>query len=66
MGSGTTARRFTGSAAKRAVKTLRGRHRALADHPASFYVGGTAGPLLPGEDARARAWGRGLVGCRVR
>ena len=66
MGSSSTARRVTGSASKRAVRTLLRRHRALADHPTSFYVGGTAGPLLPGEDARARAWGRSLVGCRVR
>lgn len=56
-----TARHFTGSAARRAAHKLRSRHRVLADDPASFYVGGTAGPLLPGEEVRARAWGSRLA-----
>ena len=55
------ARHFTGSASHRAARALRRRHRVLADPPASFYVGGTSGPLLPGEDVRARAWGSRLA-----
>lgn len=60
IGTGT-ARHFTGSAARRAARALRARHRVLADDPASFFVEGTAGPLLPGEDVRARAWGSRLA-----
>jgi len=56
-------RHLTGSAARSATRALRRRHRALADVPASFYVGGTSGPLLPGEVVRARAWGSRLAGC---
>jgi hypothetical protein len=55
------ARHLSGSAARRASRALRRRHRTLADDPASFYVGGTSGPLLPGEDVRARAWGSRLA-----
>lgn len=60
IGTGT-ARRFTGSAARRAARALRARHRVLADDPASFFVEGTSGPLLSGEDVRARAWGSRLA-----
>lgn len=54
-------RRLSGSAARSAGRALRHRHRVLADAPASFYVGGTCGPLLPGEAVRARAWGSRLA-----
>ena len=56
------ARHLTGSAARSACRALRRRHRALADVPATFYVSGTCGPLLPGESVRARAWGSRLAG----
>lgn len=61
IGAGTTARHFTGSAARRAGRALRARHRVLADDPASFFVEGTTGPLMPGEEVRARAWGSRLA-----
>ena len=54
-------RRHSGSAAHRAAKELHRRHRRLADPPASFYVSGTAGSLLPGEEVRARVWGARLT-----
>lgn len=60
--------RVPGSAAKAAEKRLRklgGRAVAPAE---SFWVGGTAGPLLRGEEERARRWGarlaRELAGAR--
>jgi hypothetical protein len=59
---GGASRHFTGSAARRAARTLRGLHRTLADEPLSFYVEAASGPLLPGEDVRARAWGNRLAG----
>lgn len=57
------ARHLAGSAARSATRALRRRHRVLADVPASFYVAGTSGPLLPGEAVRARAWGSRLARC---
>ena len=57
------ARHLSGSAARSATRALRRRHRVLADVPASFYVGGNSGPLLPGEAVRARAWGSRLARC---
>lgn len=60
IGSGP-ARHFSGSAARRAGRALRARHRVLADHPTSFFVEGTSGPLLGGEDVRARTWGSRLA-----
>lgn len=56
-------RRLSGSAARSAGRALRRRHRVLADDPASFYVSGNEGPLLPGEDVRARSWGSRLARC---
>jgi hypothetical protein len=50
-------RRLPGSAAKKAAKLVRHEGFAAAAEPESFYVGDTAGPLLPGELDRARAWG---------
>lgn len=54
------AHRLPGSAASKAVKVA----HALGYAPAgknSFYVRDTAGPLLPGELARAKAWGAHLA-----
>ena len=33
----------------------------MLDRPTTFYVRDTTGPLLPGEEIRARAWGRLLA-----
>jgi hypothetical protein len=55
------ARHFSGSAARRTARALHGLHRTLADDPMSFYVEGAAGPLLSGEQVRARAWGSRLA-----
>jgi hypothetical protein len=49
-----------GSAAKAAGKRLRRLGWRMIDRPASFYVAGTPGPLLPGERERARGWGEKL------
>jgi hypothetical protein len=61
---------LTGSAAVHAARLLRKRGSQLARPPESFFVGEGAGPLLPGELDRARAWGEQLgksvaVGGRV-
>ena len=53
-------RHLSGSAARRAARALRRRKGTLADAPTSFFVGGTSGPLLPGEEDRASAWGARL------
>ena len=52
--------RVPGSAARAAEKRLRklGFRVTLASE--SFYVRGTAGPLVEGEEERARAWGEKL------
>ena len=57
----TTDGRFTGSAAKAAARLLRGRGFTSAEQGESFLVEGTAGPLRPGEEDRARSWGAGLA-----
>jgi len=51
-------RRLPGSAAHKASRLARdaGFQRQLGTE--SFYVDAVNGPLLPGEDVRARAWGR--------
>jgi hypothetical protein len=54
-------RRLPGSAARRAAKSLRGLGYDLLDRPTSFYVTDVDGPLLDGEEDRARAWGDALV-----
>ncbi|MBY8849540.1 flavodoxin [Saccharothrix longispora] len=52
-----------GSAAKTIAKRLRALHFTVPARPMSFHVGGTPGPLLVGEPARAAAWARSaLVG----
>ena len=49
-----------GSAARAAGKRLRRLGYRLVVRPASFYVAGIPGPLLPGERERARTWGEKL------
>src|SRR4051794_29450005 len=54
------ARRLPGSAARKALRVVRGQGiRTLGS--ASFFVEDTTGPLLHGELERAREWGRGLA-----
>jgi hypothetical protein len=59
-------RHLPGSAAKAAAKEVRHGHLGEVIAIESFYVAGTAGPLLDGELDRARAWGASLkVGRRT-
>lgn len=57
----TTVRRLPGSAAKAAANDLRRHHAAQVLDVQSFYVEGVQGPLVPGELARASAWGAELA-----
>jgi hypothetical protein len=50
-----------GSAARGAMKRLKGLGFATAAPAHSFYVTGTPGPLLEGERDRARLWGEALA-----
>jgi hypothetical protein len=67
-GSGTAAAfdtrinkpRVPGSAARRAEKRLRRLGFHIASPAQSFYVAGTAGPLVKGELERAHRWGEEL------
>lgn len=52
------ARHLPGSAARSAARTARKHGFAHVERGKSFYVDGTAGPLLAGETERAREWGR--------
>jgi flavodoxin len=52
--------RIPGSAARAAEKRLRKLGFRVAVASESFYVTGTAGPLVEGEEERARAWGEKL------
>jgi hypothetical protein len=61
----TTGGRFVGSAAKAAVKLLRGRGFRKAEQGQTFIVDGTAGPLRDGEEERAQAWGAGFTVVRA-
>lgn len=54
-------RHLPGSAAMAAARVVRSAGIPLTQRPTSFYVEGTEGPLLPGELARARAWGAAFV-----
>lgn len=54
-------RYLPGSAAKAAAKAARKHGYRAATKPESFWVGGTEGPLLDGELARARSWGEQLA-----
>jgi hypothetical protein len=59
--------RVPGSAARAAEKRLRKLGFRVAVDSESFYVTGTAGPLVAGETERARAWGEKLgEGCERR
>ena len=53
--------RLPGSAARSAAKQLRHRGWKELVPPKTFFVDGTAGPLLDGEVERAVRWGRGLA-----
>lgn len=53
--------RLPGSAARAAEKRLRKLGFRIAARSESFYVTGTAGPLVHGETERARAWGEKLA-----
>jgi len=55
-------RRMPGSAAAKAARIARDRGLGLAVARTSFYVADVAGPLLPDELDRARAWGADLAG----
>jgi hypothetical protein len=52
--------RVPGSAARAATRRLRRLGFAVTTPPESFYVTGTAGPLVPDEIDRARRWGEDL------
>ena len=52
--------RVPGSAARAAEKRLRRLGFRVTVASESFYVTGTAGPLVEGEEERARAWGEKL------
>jgi flavodoxin len=52
--------RMPGSAARGAEKRLRKLGFQIASPSESFYVTGTAGPLVDGETDRARRWGEEL------
>jgi hypothetical protein len=52
--------RLPGSAARAAERRLRRLGFRIAVPPASFYVSGTPGPLVAGEQERARRWGEDL------
>lgn len=52
---------LTGSAAGVMAKRLRERGVEPAAEPASFFVGGTEGPLLNGELERAKSWAMGVA-----
>jgi hypothetical protein len=53
--------RHIGSAAAGIAKSLARLGFGVAATPEHFWVGGTQGPLDPGEEQRARAWARGLL-----
>ena len=55
------ARHLPGSAARRTARALRSGHHPVSTRPASFYVRDVDGPLLDGEEDRARDWGRQLA-----
>ncbi|HWL37777.1 MAG TPA: hypothetical protein VNQ77_16435 [Frankiaceae bacterium] len=53
--------RVPGSAANAAERRLRGKGYVVVRPAETFWVGGTPGPLLPGEVERARAWGASVA-----
>lgn len=50
-----------GSAARSAARRLKHVGLPVVVPPMSFWVRSTGGPLLPGEEDRARTWGRELA-----
>jgi hypothetical protein len=56
------ARHLPGSAAKSAARCARRHGFTHVERGESFYVDGTAGPLLDGEIERATDWGRQVAG----
>lgn len=54
--------RIFGFAAPRMARRVQKLGATLAAPPEGFFVGATEGPLLVGEEERAAAWARGLVG----
>jgi hypothetical protein len=52
--------RVPGSAARAARKRLRARGFEAVEPPTTFWVDGMTGPLLDGEELRARRWGADL------
>ncbi len=52
--------RFTGYAAEKLAKALTKRGAMLLLPPEAFYVEGMEGPLVAGEEERARSWGMKL------
>lgn len=57
----TVAPRLPGSAAKKAMKRLMARGLEPAAKPETFGVHGYGGPLVDGEEDRAKAWGASLA-----
>jgi hypothetical protein len=55
------ARHMPGSAAKSAARSAGQHGFARVERGESFYVDGTAGPMLAGEVARATDWGRQIA-----
>jgi hypothetical protein len=55
------ARHLPGSAAKSAARRARWHGFTHVERGESFYVNGTAGPLLDGEAERATDWGRQIA-----
>jgi hypothetical protein len=55
-------RPLAGGAARQIAQRLRQRGYQLVARPEGFLVESLAGPLRPGEQERARAWGAALVG----
>lgn len=53
---------FSGSAAKKMAKRLQRLGGTAVLDRQSYWVDGTEGPLVDGEIARARSWGRDLAG----
>ncbi len=61
----TSVRRMPGSAARSAARLARRHGLHEVGRPQSFYVEDVAGPLAPGELARAHAWGRSVAEARL-
>ena len=53
--------RLPGSAGRAAARRLRNAGMSVIVEPATFYVGGTPGPLKDGERDRAHRWGVSLA-----